>query len=195
MRLGLSEILRPQAARVVLEASRKRDNHERCFAVVEQFMEAFDKARKYDVNIAVAVCIIPDEVRTNCRTESRVSDAIDAGLTRQEKESRMRGQLELFETFDPEQYKLSPDFRRQLKARSMRYNIPLQIIQESTLRLSDTIEFGERPLTRLSDSRRSRPIDVETGYLQKLTGRARTSLRGCQPFEEPLGRRDRAGIR
>lgn len=135
----------------LLEASRKRDNHERCFAVVEQFMEAFDKARKQDAKIAVAICVVPDEVKANCRTESRVSDATDAGITQQEKKSRKRGQLELFETFNPEQYKLSPDFRRQLKARTMRYDIPLQIIQESTLRLSDTVEFGERRLTRLSD--------------------------------------------
>src|SRR5262249_46877947 len=112
----------------LLEASRKRDKHERCFAVVEQFMEAFDKARKHDAKIAVALCVVPDEVRTNCRPESRVADATDAGITREAKESRKRGQLELFETFDPEQYKLSPDFRRQLKARTMRYDIPLQII-------------------------------------------------------------------
>ncbi|WP_428938936.1 hypothetical protein [Fontivita pretiosa] len=135
----------------LLEASRKRDSHDRCFAVVEQFMEAFEKARKQDVKIAVAICVVPDEVRTNCRTESRVSDATDVGISREQKKSRKRGQMELFETFDPEQYKLSPDFRRQLKARTMRYDIPLQIIQESTLRLSDTAEFGERRLTRLSD--------------------------------------------
>ncbi len=135
----------------LIAASRKHDNHERCFAVVEQFMEAFDKARKKDTKIAVAVCVVPDEVKTNCRTESRVADATDAGISRDTKKSRKRGQMELFETFDPEQYKLSPDFRRQLKARTMRFDIPLQIIQESTLRLSDTDIFGERRLTRLSD--------------------------------------------
>lgn len=103
------------------------------------------------MKIAVALCVVPDEVRTNCRTESRVSRATDAGISREEKKLRKRGQLDLFETFDPEQYKLSPDFRRQLKARTMRYDIPLQIVQESTLRLSDTAAFGERRLTRLSD--------------------------------------------
>jgi len=135
----------------LLDASRKKDNHERCFAVVEQFMEAFEKARKHDVNIAVAVCVVPDEVKTNCRTESRVPEPTDAGISRFEKDARKRGQLDIFESFEPEQYKLSPDFRRQLKARSMKYDIPLQIIQESTLRLSDTAEFGERRVTRLSD--------------------------------------------
>ncbi len=33
----------------------------------------------------------------------------------------------------------------------MQYNIPVQIVQESTLRLSDEIKFGERQLTPLSD--------------------------------------------
>lgn len=135
----------------LMEAARKRDNHERCFAVVEQYMEAFEKARKKDTKIAVAICIVPDELRTNCRTESRVPNPTDSGISRDAKQSRKRGQLELFESFDSEQYKLSPDFRRQLKARSMRYDIPLQIIQESTLRLSDVAEFGDRRLTRVSD--------------------------------------------
>jgi hypothetical protein len=136
---------------LLLNASRKKDNHERCFAVVDQFMEAFDKSRKQDAKIGVAICVVPDEVRTNCRTESRVADATDAGISRHVKKSRQQGQLEFFDSFDPEQYKLSPDFRRQLKARAMRFDIPLQIIQESTLRLSDTMEFGERGLTRVSD--------------------------------------------
>ena len=50
----------------LIEASCKKDPHERCFAVVEQFMEAFEKARKHDAKIAVAVCVVPDEVWTNC---------------------------------------------------------------------------------------------------------------------------------
>lgn len=135
----------------LLEASRKRDSHERCFAVVDKFMDGFEKARKHDAKIAVAICVVPDEVRANCRTEARVANPTDAGLSRKEKESRKRNQLELLETFDPEQYRLSPDFRRQLKARAMQYDVPLQIVQESTLRLSDDTAFGERTLTRLSD--------------------------------------------
>jgi len=135
----------------LLDASRKKDNHQRCFAVVELFMDAFERGRKHDTKIAVALCVIPDEVKTNCRPESRIADATDAGISRQLKESRKSGQTELFETFNADQYRLSPDFRRQLKARTMQFDIPLQIVQESTLRLSDTTEFGERGLTRLSD--------------------------------------------
>jgi len=135
----------------LLIASRKKDGHERCFAVVEQFMEGFEKARKHDAKIGVAICIVPDEVRTNCRMESRVTNASDVGIGRNLKDSRRAGQMEFFDTFDPEQYRLSSDFRRQLKARAMKYDVPVQLIQESTLRLSDTNAFGQRPLTRLSD--------------------------------------------
>jgi hypothetical protein len=135
----------------LLEASRKKDSHERCFAVVEQFMAIFEKMRKLDTKIGVALCVIPDEVWANCRPRSRVSNPIGVGLSRQAKQSRTRGQLELFESFEPTQYQLSPDFRRQLKARVMRYDLPLQIIRESTLRLSDENEFGKRRLTPLSD--------------------------------------------
>jgi hypothetical protein len=46
---------------------------------------------------------------------------------------------------------MSPDFRRQLKARAMEFNIPLQIIRESTLRLGPPVAGYMRGLTPLSD--------------------------------------------
>ena len=49
--------------------------------------------------------------------------------------SRRAGQMGLFQDFDPEQYQLFPDFRRQFKARAMQYGIPLQILRESTLKV------------------------------------------------------------
>jgi hypothetical protein len=64
--------------------------------------------------------------------------------------ARRAGQLGLLDSYDPTQYSLSPDFRRQLKARSMRYDVPVQIIRESTLRLDDNYAAGERRLTPLS---------------------------------------------
>lgn len=134
----------------LLQASRKRDPHERCFEVVEMFLQGFQQARKLDSPI-VAVCVVPDEVRSNCRPESRVVTASDKGLSLSQKRSRKAGQLELYDEFDYEQYQLSPDFRRQLKARTMKYDIPLQILLESTLRLSDETMFGGRRLTPLSD--------------------------------------------
>lgn len=135
----------------LISASRKKDPHERCFAVVDKYLEAFDKTKMLDANVSVAVCVVPEEVHTNCRPKSFVHNPSDTGISRSDKESRRKGQQELFDSFDPDQYHMSPDFRRQLKARSMKYKIPIQIVRESTLRLSDVAAFGERGLTPLSD--------------------------------------------
>lgn len=135
----------------LVDASRLRDPHERCFAVVEKYLAHFESSKKLDVKPAVAVCIVPDVVKKNCRPESTVANPLGQGLTRSEKAGRRDGQWSMFESYNTEQYKLSPDFRRQIKARSMKYDIPVQIVQESTLRLHDEVKFGERGLTPLSD--------------------------------------------
>ena len=136
----------------LLRASRKKDAHERAYEVVELFLEGFRRAKKLDENIGVAVCVVPETVWKNCRTLSRVTDPIDKGLSAKRKQERKVGQMEMFEPeLDPLQYWHSPDFRRQLKARSMEFQIPLQIIRETTLRLSDMKTQDQRDLTPLSD--------------------------------------------
>ena len=50
-----------------------------------------------------------------------------------------------------EQYGLSPDFRRQLKARVMPHEIPVQIVLESTLDVTDQVRNGEKGTNPLSD--------------------------------------------
>lgn len=135
----------------LLDASRLRDPHERCFAVVQHYLDCFDSMRKLDAKVSVAVCMVPDEVWQNCRPESRVANPVGRGLPKGEKAARKAGQMNMFETFDASQYSLSPDFRRQLKARSMGFDIPVQIVRQSTLRPHDNSKFGERGLTPLSD--------------------------------------------
>jgi hypothetical protein len=139
----------------LLFASRRKDSHERCNSVVEMFLEIFERAqKKVDAPIGVALCVIPDEVWENCRSKSVVANPSDDGISASEKEDLRSGQGSLFQLFDPkvaEIYKFAPNFRRQLKARSMRFDIPLQIVRESTLRLSDVKVFGQRGLTPISD--------------------------------------------
>jgi hypothetical protein len=133
------------------EAAFKRQQHERAFSVVEHYLRGLKIAYEMDAKIGVAVCVVPDEVWDNCRPESRVINPIGDSFSRKELKIRKTGQLGLLESYDPEQYKLSPDFRRQLKARSMEYEIPVQILRESTLRPNDEFQRGERQLTPLSD--------------------------------------------
>ncbi len=139
----------------LLVASRRKDPHERCNSVVEMFLGVFENAKKkVDGPIGVAICVIPDEVWANCRPKSVVVNPSDDGISADAKADLRRGQGSLFEDFDPkhaEVFRFAPDFRRQLKARSMRFDIPLQIVRESTLRLSDKNVFRERGLTPVSD--------------------------------------------
>src|SRR6266536_2450037 len=114
-------------------------------------MGAFERTQKFDDKPKVAICVVPDEVWLNCRPKSHVANPAGEGLSASEKKARTEGQGNLFNKFNMEQYHFSPDFRRQLKARSMRHDVPVQIIRESTLRVSDERAFGERRLTAISD--------------------------------------------
>ncbi|MHA2216996.1 MAG: hypothetical protein ACXACY_13730 [Candidatus Hodarchaeales archaeon] len=137
--------------KALIEASKKKDPQERSFAVVEMFMDHFKKLKKLDYQIGVAICVIPDEVWRNCRTQSQIAEPSDQGISSSRKKSRKAGQTELFDEFNLEQYHYSPDFRRQLKARTMKYEIALQIIRESTLIEEDEDPLSGRGLTFLSD--------------------------------------------
>lgn len=121
------------------EASRKSDIHARCIAVVKEYTQFFDQIRKLDTRPAIVICIVPDEVYKNCRPESRVTNPSDNPVKRTKSRKA------------DESADLAPDFRRQLKALVMAYDMPVQIIRESTLRLSDQNEFGKRGLTPVSD--------------------------------------------
>lgn len=151
----------------LLEASRKRDKHERAFSTVEYYMEGLRRANKLDEKIAVAVIVAPDEVFANCRPESVVTNAVGPVIPSKVVRSRKAGQLDMFSEYNPEQYHLSTDFRRQLKARAMEFAVPLQVIRQSTLRPTDVNAYGKRGLTPLSD----RMWNINTALYYKAGGK------------------------
>ena len=151
----------------LIEISRRQDEYERAFEVVNCYLEHFEKIAKLDENIDAVICVVPDEIWKNCRPESRVTNTTGQYVSSKTKKSRKAGQTEMFANYDPQQYQFSTDFRRQLKARSMRYEIPVQILRESTLRLTDRKMSGERPLTPLSD----RMWNISTALYYKCGGK------------------------
>lgn len=151
----------------LIEASRHPEPHERAYNVVNYYLEGLKRANKRDEKIGVGICIIPDEVWKNCRMESQVSDPLGERVSNKIIKSRKSGQLELFGEYNLEQYYLSPDFRRQLKARGMEFSIPLQLIRESTLTPKDEHSFGERLLTPISD----RMWNISTALYYKCGGK------------------------
>lgn len=125
------------------------DGHRRAFDVTKTYLAAIQTIKKHDGPLDVIVCVVPDFVWENCRPKSRVVAGIGTRLSPTERFAARAGQAHLFDDYDPGQYQLSPDFRRQIKARVMEYDVPIQIVRESTLRLDPAANSGG--LTPLSD--------------------------------------------
>jgi hypothetical protein len=127
------------------------DESKRVGAVVDLYLQGMDALTRGDDRIDVVLCVVPDIVYVNCRPKSRVQDAIGQRPSAAERRAREEGQLDLWEETDPQIYRYSTDFRRQLKARVMEAGIPIQILRESTLRIQEQAAWGERLLTPLTD--------------------------------------------
>jgi hypothetical protein len=128
-------------ANAIREALRYRDDHKRTAKVVDMFLGAIDAIAKRDEDYGVVLCIVPDDIWLLCRSLSKVQDGIGVPISEEEQRSRAEGP-DLFGTYDPDEYRRSPDFRRQLKARALAYGIPLQIIKESTLDFEPSDDTG-----------------------------------------------------
>jgi len=155
------------------EASRKSDKYDRAFAVSNLYMAPMSRLSKLDSRPALAICVVPDEIYENCRPKSTVALLNRSDTTRTKAEQkfiqnavndRHSGQLRMFDDDDlsvsetlseidiyEEAHGLSPDFRRQLKARMMAHELPVQIIKESTLRIVSPVRNGEPGTNPLSD--------------------------------------------
>ncbi|MCY1165771.1 hypothetical protein D9M73_56820 [compost metagenome] len=155
------------------QAARKSDKYERAFNVANLYLEANAGFDKLDSRPSLAICVVPDEVYEHCRPNSSVSerDASDPRRSRTELKfiskavhDRDAGQGRMFDEEDPEvlnvldhldEFKdsrgLSPDFRRQIKARMMEHDLPVQIIKESTLQITPQVRNGEPGANPLSD--------------------------------------------
>jgi len=133
------------------EAVSDLDQYKRTGGVVDLYIDTIDKLKKHDEVLNVVVCIIPDIVYQNCRPKSVITDGIGYKIGSSLIRERGRGQLDFLDSYNPQIYTYSPDFRRQIKARAMAYEIPIQIIRESTLRLTPRVDNTQRGLTTLSD--------------------------------------------
>jgi hypothetical protein len=144
------------------EAARKVDRYERAYTVANLYLAPVEnQVPLLDAKPALAVCIVPDEVYQNCRPKSYVAEPSDDPKTPAENrmlkeaiDDRRRGQSRMTFLEAPahlEQYGLSPDFRRQLKARIMPHDVPVQIVRESTLDVTEQVLLGKKGTNPLSD--------------------------------------------
>jgi hypothetical protein len=147
------------------EAARKTDKHDRTYAVTGLYLEPVERLSRLDARPALVICVVPDEVYANCRPQSSVAvlERSDAPRSKEEREllkgavhDRRIGQSRMFDDAPDiskavEAHELSPDFRRQMKARMMAHELPIQIIRESTLRITPQVRNGEKGVNPLSD--------------------------------------------
>jgi hypothetical protein len=125
------------------------DPHRRAYDLVSLYLEQIRNLAERDEAYSVILCVEPDDIWESCRPKSKVETPV--GKKPSGAEIRIRRLYEdLFAEYRPEQYEHSVDFRRQLKARAMEYDIPIQLVRESTLMLREPTE-DERRLTCLSD--------------------------------------------
>ena len=124
-------------------AARRHDRYERVYSVVNQYLAALQDLSKLDERIDVMVCVVPEEVYRTCRPESVVTDPTGEKISSERIKERRRGQFDFSSEYTREQYDLSPDFRRQIKARSMEYGVPIQIVKETTLTFVKDKKFGQ----------------------------------------------------
>jgi hypothetical protein len=126
-------------------AAQLSDPNQRAYRVVDAYLHGIQRLAERDDPIDVIICVVPDFVWENCRPQSTL-DSTGETISTQERLIRQQ-QPDLFGSYRPEEYQYSVDFRRQLKARAMPIQIPLQIILESTLNIAPTA----REVTPLSD--------------------------------------------
>lgn len=136
------------------KAVRIGDQHDRAHAVVDAYLREIAIAKQKDERVAVVFCIVPEEVHRYCRPQSVVAakDASTRPLSAKARALAFGGQQDMLDSEFLERRDYSVDFRRRLKARVMEHECPVQIVRETTLRLSDeNTNPLERGLTPLSD--------------------------------------------
>jgi hypothetical protein len=148
-------------------AATEHDDHKRVFDVVSFFVNRMKAATFSGAPPHFFVVVVPDFVYANCRAVSRFPGGHGHRISK--REQRLRAlMLDFFETYEPEQYSWSLDFRYQIKARAMNLGVPVQIVRESTLRLAGQERRGGwRQLTPLSD----RAWNLSTALYHKAGGK------------------------
>ena len=131
--------------------SRNKNANERTSSIVKRYIRGITKFGLKDESVDVIFCIVPDEVWKNCRTQSIIKDGWGDKPSRQFHRHLIKGQQSIDGAFDSDDYRYSVDFRRQIKAKCMHYETPIQIVRESTFALAEEDLNNRRRLTPISD--------------------------------------------
>jgi hypothetical protein len=115
----------------------KSDPNRRAYEIVDLYLAGIIHITEPDDPLDVIICCVPDIVYKNCRPKSYVKDSTGEKVSLKTRKDRAAGQTDLLGSYSVDMYQYSVDFRRQLKARAMRFQVPIQIVLESTMKLPD----------------------------------------------------------
>lgn len=122
------------------------DSHQRIFKVVDLYLEQIRIIAQSERPVSLIYCVVPDDIYQFCRPESFVRGT--ERISSRDRNARIAGQADLFQQVDLDIYQFALDFRRQIKARAMQYDIPIQLVKESTVGPSEMFKMrkGTTPL-------------------------------------------------
>ena len=150
LRLALDQQWTVDIGNDKLEVALSKNNPKSIFeAVLDLYANGLEKlAYKADI----VICCLPDEVVQKCWSISNSLTQRQRKLIRKRQAEHERGQLLLFDDIEEtEEDLLNRDFRRALKARSMKYEMPIQI---GTSKLFEDLPANQDNATRAWNMRR-----------------------------------------
>ncbi len=150
----------------LLKAATDLDQNKRTGSVVDFYIEGIKHLIKYDDKYDVIICVIPEIVFKNCRPMSTLQEGTGDRISAITRRFRKIGHQNLFDCYKQEHYTYSVDFRRQIKARSMEFGVPIQIIRDTTF-ITEKNQGIKRGLTPLSD----RAWNLSVGLYYKAGGK------------------------
>ena len=138
-----TEVIRDNA----LVAALSKKNPSRFEAVLALYANAAEKlADNTNIPPDVVICCLPDEVVQTCSSISKSLTSQQRKLIKRRQTEREQGQLILFDGIEEtETDLLNRDFRRALKARTMKFRMPIQI---GTSRLFEDQDTNQDAATR-----------------------------------------------
>ena len=131
----------------MLEAMLKKDPKPRFEAVLDMYADGVERlADNTNIRPDIVLCCLPNDVVQTCWSISKSLTSRQRRLIKIRRAEREYGQLFLFQDIEEnEDDLLNRDFRRALKARTMKFRMPIQI---GTRNLFEDQDTNQDPATR-----------------------------------------------
>ena len=153
------------------------DRHQRVYRTVAMFSDRIvNSLRTEDVRPDIWCLVIPEYIYQNCRPNSTIALEIrtEPEIAMSAKYARsLIQQPSFFEAENKlaEEYEYEVNFHHQLKARLLKYQIPTQIIRESTIAFSDFKNVLGFPIRDLSSMQSAIAWSISTAIFYKAGGK------------------------